>query len=77
MRVRALIENMRWSGRWPDPDAQDFTPAFLGKLFQAGAMNEVIGLVDFENGVQMDLTGLADNIPKFEFKVFSFFVSAC
>lgn len=57
VRVRALIENMQWSGRWPDPESQDFTPALLGKLFQAGSMNEVVGLVDFENGVQMELTG--------------------
>ena len=57
VRVRSLIENMQWSGRWPDPEAQDFTPALLGKLFQAGSMNEIVGLVDFANGIQMELTG--------------------
>jgi len=57
VRVRSLIENMQWSGRWPDPESQDFGPALLGKLFQVGSMNEIVGLVDFENGVQMELCG--------------------
>ncbi len=56
VKTRAMLDSMRTGGRWPDPDAEDFLPSFLSKLFQIGLVNEVSGIVDFESGLQLELT---------------------
>ena len=52
---RALSEWKGWSGRYPDVQADTFTPAFLGRLFQSGAINEVMGRVGFGRVLRLDL----------------------
>jgi len=36
---------------WPNPAAQDWGPAFLGRLFQAAAVKEFQGVLDLEDGI--------------------------
>lgn len=55
--TRALTENLQLSGRWPDAQSQDWFPAFAGRLFQAGAVKEVVGVVGFEGGLGLDVHG--------------------
>jgi hypothetical protein len=45
------------SGRWPDPDSQDFLPAFLGRLFQLGSVKSMAGVVGFDHGITLDIHG--------------------
>ena len=52
---RRLSENLKISGRYPDPDSQDFLPAFTGRLFQIGSLKSLAGIVGFRGGVQADL----------------------
>ncbi|MEM7309879.1 MAG: hypothetical protein AAF682_24595 [Planctomycetota bacterium] len=52
---RGLAESKGWSGRWPDTKAEEFLPAYLGRFFQAGAINEVIGHLTFGRVVSLDL----------------------
>ncbi len=52
---RRLSENLKLSGRYPDPDSQDFLPAFVGKLFQLGSVKSLAGIVGFRGGMQADL----------------------
>jgi hypothetical protein len=52
---RRLAENLQISGRFPDPDSQDFLPAFAGRLFQLGSVKSLAGIVGFRGGLQADL----------------------
>lgn len=54
---RALSEAMQYTGRWPDPDSQDFLPAFLARLFQSGALKELAGVLRFDTGVHLSTHG--------------------
>lgn len=54
---RAYAENMRLSGRWPDPESQDYFPAFMGRLFQLGSLKSAVGVMGFDHGVTLDLHG--------------------
>ena len=54
---RAYAENARLSGRWPDPESQDYFPAFLGRLFQLGTLKSAVGVMGFDHGVTLDLHG--------------------
>jgi hypothetical protein len=55
--LRTMAENLRFSGRWPNPASQDLVPAFAGKLFQLGSVKEVVGVVGFQGGASADLHG--------------------
>ncbi len=54
---RALSEAMQYTGRWPDQASQDFFPAFMGRLFQSGALRELAGVVRFATGVTLEAHG--------------------
>ncbi len=45
------------TGPWPNTQSDGFTQAFLGRLIQAPSAKDVLGLVRFKNGVQIDLSG--------------------
>ena len=55
---RALSEGMQWPGTWPDKDSDEFGTAFLGRLFQIGAIRELIGNTGFGNGLRLRLHGM-------------------
>ncbi len=55
--VRKLCEAIELPAPWPDTRAQDFLPAFLGRLFQAGAVKNLGGVVEVESGIVADLHG--------------------
>lgn len=55
--TRAMMDGMGLTGRWPDRESQDFWPAFSGRLFQLGSLNELIGMVSFENGFSAEMRG--------------------
>lgn len=52
-----MRDEMRIAGTWPDPRSEDFLPAFLGQLFQLGAVKELVGLGSFDRGAHLDLRG--------------------
>jgi hypothetical protein len=52
---RALAEQGKRSGRWPDPDAPDMGTRLAARLFQLGALKEVSGVVGFEGGIAAHL----------------------
>lgn len=54
---RAYSENMRLTGRWPDPQSIDYFPAFLGRLFQMGSVKSAVGVMGFDHGITLDLHG--------------------
>jgi hypothetical protein len=54
---RAWSENKKLGGRWPDPDSQDYVPRLLARLFQAGSLRNVSGVVGFDGGIGLDLHG--------------------
>jgi hypothetical protein len=51
----ALMKNLAFDGNVPNQSSQDFTPAFLARLFQAKLIKEVEGVVGFEGGLALDL----------------------
>jgi len=53
---RSLAEKLKLPGTWPDPSAQDVGGALSAKLFQLGALRELIGTVDFARVVSLDFT---------------------
>lgn len=53
--MRALAENRRLSGRWPDAQSQDWFPALAGRLFQLGSVRELVGIVGVDGGASVDL----------------------
>jgi hypothetical protein len=60
---RALTENLRLAGTWPDPRSNDLGTALAAKLFQLGALREAIASVDFARVVTIDVTGeLSSNV---------------
>lgn len=60
---RALAENLKFAGTWPDPRSRDLGPALAARLFQVGAVREVIGTLDFARAVTVDLVGeLSSNV---------------
>lgn len=57
VNTRKLLDNMGVSGSIPDVASQDFTPAFLGRLFQLPSLKNVVGVVGVDDGAQIDLHG--------------------
>lgn len=55
--VRAMLKNLSLQGPYPDPKSEFFTEALLGRLFQAPACREIIGVVNFEDGIEVNLYG--------------------
>jgi hypothetical protein len=55
--VRKMLENLALQGPYPDPKSEFFTPALLGRLLQIPACKEVIGVVDFDEGIEINLHG--------------------
>jgi len=55
--VRALRERWGMNTAWPDASSQKFLPAFLGRLMQIGSVNRVLGVVEFDSGIAVDLRG--------------------
>ncbi|MCP5022329.1 MAG: hypothetical protein GY930_11205 [bacterium] len=44
-------------GPWPDTASPMFGQAFMGRLIQAPSCQDVLGLVRFDHGLQLDLSG--------------------
>jgi hypothetical protein len=54
---RALSEDLKLSGRWPDAQSPDVVPAFLGRMFQLGSLKSLAGVAGFKGGLQLDVRG--------------------
>lgn len=52
-----MRDELRIAGTWPDPHSEDFLPAFLGRLFQLGAVKELVGIGSFDRGAHLELRG--------------------
>jgi hypothetical protein len=60
---RALAENLRLAGTWPDARSNDLATALVARFFQLGALRELIGTLDFAEVVSLDLVGeLSSNV---------------
>jgi len=55
--VRALLSNLGHQGPLPDPGAEQFLPAFVGRIFQLPACKKVMGILGFRDGLSLDLHG--------------------
>jgi hypothetical protein len=55
--VRALREKWGMTKSWPDVTSQRFLPAFMGRMFQLGSTNRVLGVLEFDSGISVDLFG--------------------
>ena len=55
--VRTMLKNLSLQGPYPDPNSEYFGEALFGRLFQAPACREVIGVIDFEDGFELNLHG--------------------
>ena len=45
---RALTENLKLSGEWPNPRSNELLPALVARFFQLGSVRELIGRADFD-----------------------------
>ena len=54
---RALLENFGMSGEWPNPYSELVGVRLAGKLFQLGAVRDVMTTLSFGNGVLFDASG--------------------
>lgn len=54
---RALLGKVGQGGTWPDAGSHDPVTALSGRLFQLGALRELIGKASFDRTVTLDLTG--------------------
>src|SRR5262245_11663802 len=60
---RAVAENLRLAGTWPDSRSNDMATALLAHLFQLGSLRELIGTLDFAEVVSLDAVGeLSSNV---------------
>lgn len=55
--MRNMFENLQTSGAWPNPKADTFTEAFLGKFFQLNSAKQVSGVIGVDEGLTVDLHG--------------------
>lgn len=55
--VRKMREAWNLSKPWPDPASEQFGSAFMGRLLPMMAVRRVLGVVDFDEGVSVDLSG--------------------
>lgn len=53
--VRAMLEELKISGAWPDANSQDVLPALLGKYFQLASLKNALGVVGYDEGLLVDL----------------------
>ena len=53
--MRALLANQSSAGAWPDPKSENVVMAMLGRLFQAGSMNELVGVLGPGRTLTLDL----------------------
>lgn len=54
---RALLGKVGQGGTWPDANSREPATALAGRLFQLGALRELIGKASFDRTVTLDLTG--------------------
>ena len=55
--LRSMFETQRIGGPLPDPGSHDVGTALLGRLFQVPALKELIGVVQFDGGLALDVHG--------------------
>jgi len=60
---RAMSEELKLAGTWPDRNSQELATALCARLFQLGTVREAVGSVDFAPTVSLDLVGeLSSNV---------------
>jgi len=59
--LRKVFALPAMAGAWPDTKSEFFGPAFAGRLFQAPALKEVIGILGVREGLSLDLHGEFDS----------------
>lgn len=57
VNTRKLLENLGMTGSLPNVASQEFGTAFLGRLFQVPSMKNVVGVMNVDEGLALDLHG--------------------
>ncbi|MCA9001493.1 MAG: hypothetical protein KDB61_06190, partial [Planctomycetes bacterium] len=59
-------------GPWPDTRSPMFSQAFMGRLIQAPSCQDVLGLVRFQNGLRVDLSGAfsSESVTPFQSRLY-------
>ena len=57
VNVRKLRETWGLQKPFLDPASEQFTPAFLARLLPVAAVKRVLGVLDFDEGLSIDLSG--------------------
>jgi hypothetical protein len=53
--VRAMLEELKVSGTWPDANSPDIMPSLFGKYFQLGSLKNALGVVGYDDGLFVDM----------------------
>ncbi|MDF1837996.1 MAG: hypothetical protein P1V35_09015, partial [Planctomycetota bacterium] len=59
-------------GPWPDTKSPRFSQAFMGRLIQASSCQDVLGLLRFEQGLKVDLSGAfsSESVTPFQSRLY-------
>ncbi|QDV08942.1 hypothetical protein Poly30_44980 [Planctomycetes bacterium Poly30] len=55
--LRKMREQCGMTKPWPDPASNQFAPAFFGRLLPVAAVRRLLGIIDFDHGLSVDLSG--------------------
>ncbi|MFT7486213.1 MAG: hypothetical protein ACI9F9_002068 [Candidatus Paceibacteria bacterium] len=55
VNTRDLMESLKISGSWPDPQSPDVLPKLASKFFQLGEVNRLVGILGLDEGLTLDL----------------------
>jgi hypothetical protein len=60
------------NGPWPDIKSSRFSQAFMGRLIQAPSCQDVLGLIRFQQGLQVDLSGAfsSESVTPFQSRLY-------
>ena len=70
--LRTTFESLELPDPWPDPKSTSFAQAFLARLIQAPACKNAAGIVGFDGGLSVDLSGTfsSEKITPFQQRVY-------
>ncbi len=70
--VGKTFQSLGKGGPWPNTKSDRFSQAFLGRLIQAPSCKDVHGLVRFDHGVQIDLSGTfsSESVTPFQSRLY-------
>jgi hypothetical protein len=55
--LRKMRDQWGLTDPWLDPKSERFAPAFLGRLLPVAAIRRLLGIIDFDHGLKLNLSG--------------------